>query len=64
VDRRGAADYVALLSAAHPAFRLAWQLYHPVAAFGGIVVFRNRATAAERAAKGCADQRPVPVAER
>jgi hypothetical protein len=42
VDRRGSADYVALLSANHD-FRRAWTFYHPIAAFNGVMVFRNRA---------------------
>jgi hypothetical protein len=53
VDRRGSADYVALLGANHPDFRGAWALYHPIAAFNGVMVFRNRATNEERLAKSC-----------
>ena len=57
VDRRGSADYVALLGASHPEFRRAWTLYHPIAAFNGVMVFRNFATEADRLVKSCGASR-------
>jgi hypothetical protein len=53
VDWRESADYVAYLSENESAFRRAWTLYRPIAAFNHLVVFRNSADAAHRAAAGC-----------
>ena len=64
VDRRGSADYVALLSHSHPSFARAWQLYHPIAAFNGIVAFGNRASPRDRQAFGCGAGQGTPVASR
>lgn len=41
VDRRGPTDYVALLSAADPAFARAWSRYRLIEAFDGLAVYRR-----------------------
>jgi hypothetical protein len=41
VDTREGVNYIAVLSASDPAFRRAWQRYHRIAAFDGLVVYRR-----------------------
>jgi hypothetical protein len=41
VDTRETTHYIAVLSAADPAFARAWSRYRPIAAFDGLVVYKN-----------------------
>ena len=41
VDTREATKYIAVLSAADPAFARAWSRYRPIAAFSGLVVYKR-----------------------
>jgi hypothetical protein len=58
VDRRGTVDYVAFLSNADPAFLKMWSLYHRIASFDGLEVFRRSTDAAANRERSC---RKVPV---
>lgn len=41
VDTRETTHYIAVLSAADPAFARAWSRYHPIASFDGLVVYKK-----------------------
>jgi hypothetical protein len=64
VDWRESADYVAFLGENEPAFRRAWRLYRPIAAFNHLVVFRNDADPVQRLAVDCGKPPDLPVASR
>jgi hypothetical protein len=48
VDTRETTNYIAVLTAADPAFARAWSRYRPIASFGGLVVYK-------RGKAGCMD---------
>jgi hypothetical protein len=53
VDKRGPVDYVAFLSNADPAFLKMWSLYHRIASFDGLEVFRRSTDPAANRERGC-----------